>query len=126
MNTDEFDGSNKLTEAITGCAINVSNALGSGFLEKVYENALCVELHARGLSFEQQKPLDVIYRGVIVGEYKADIFVENSIVVELKVAKAIDEIHKAQMINYLKTTGMRVGLILNFGTPRLGLKRMVL
>src|SRR5262245_9795979 len=123
MNTDNPD---VITEMIIGCAIKVSNTLGVGFLEKVYENALCVELARAGLGVEQQKGVKVVYEVVIVGDFGADIIVNGLVILELKVARVIDEIHQAQLLNYLKATGIRVGLILNFGTPRLGIKRMVL
>ena len=118
---------NETTERIIGCAYTVQNVLGVGFLEKVYENALAHELRKAGdLRVEQQKPLRVVYDGIVVGEYAADLVVGDSVIVELKAAKAIDEIHEAQMLNYLKATGVKVGLILNFGTPTLGIKRMIL
>ena len=117
---------NETTERIIGCAYTVQNVLGVGFLEKVYENALAHELRKAGLRVEQQKPLRVLYDGVVVGEYAADLVVDESVIVELKAAKAIDEIHEAQMLNYLKAAGVKIGLILNFGTPRLGIKRMIL
>lgn len=120
MNTD------RITEAIIGGAYKVSNTLGVGFLEKVYENSMVVELRKIGLSVEQQVQIKVFYEGVEVGIYVADLLVENSVIVELKAAKAIDEIHQAQLLNYLKATGYKTGLILNFGTPRIGIKRMVL
>jgi GxxExxY protein len=126
MNTDKWGDCDPLTRRIIGCAMTVSNALGSGFLEKVYENALVVELRTNGLATEQQKPLDIYYRDILVGEYFADIVVEDSIILELKAAKAIDEIHQAQLLNYLKMTGFHHGLLLNFGTPKLGIKRMAL
>ncbi|HEY3134865.1 MAG TPA: GxxExxY protein [Blastocatellia bacterium] len=118
--------SEELTEKIIGCAMKVSNTLGVGYLEKVYENALVVELARSGLVVEQQKPVKVIYEGVIVGDFAADIIVNGSVILELKAAKMIDEIHKAQLLNYLRATDHKVGLILNFGTSRLGIKRMVL
>ncbi len=120
MNTD------KITENIIGCAYAVSNELGAGFLEKVYENALLIELVKQGLHVEKQKPVAVTYSGQIVGEYIADLVVEESVIVELKAVKALDNVHQAQLLNYLKATGMNTGLLLNFGTPRLGIKRMVL
>ena len=126
MNTDKWGDCDPLTRRIIDCAMTVSNALESGFLEKVYENALVVELRTNGLATEQQKPLDIYYRDILVGEYFADIVVEDSIILELKAAKAIDEIHQAQLLNYLKMTGFHRGLLLNFGTPRLGIKRMAL
>ena len=124
MNTDKM--TEDVTERIIGCAIKVSNTLGVGFLEKVYKNALVVELARAGLLVEQQKPIQVSYEGVIVGEFGADIIVNGFVILELKAAKIIDPVHQAQLLNYLKATGLKVGLILNFGTPRLGIKRMVL
>jgi len=115
----------KLTEAIIGSAFKVSNTLGIGFLEKVYENALVIELQTSGLKCVQQHPIPVSYRGINVGEYYADILVEGEVILEIKAAKVIDESHQAQLINYLKATGIHRGLILNFGTPKLGYKRMV-
>lgn len=117
---------NELTQTIIGCAMVVSNKLGVGFLEKVYENALVIELKRAGLQVEQQKPTPVMYDDVLVGDYFADVVVNGEVILELKASKAIDEIHQAQLLNYLKATGLRVGLILNFGTPKLGIKRMVL
>ena len=121
MNEDR----DKLTEAIIGCAFKVSNTLGSGFLEKVYENALAIEMTTSGLKCEQQKPIPVTYQGFSVGDYYADILVEGQVILEIKAAKAIDDRHQAQLINYLKATGIHRGLILNFGTTKLGYKRMV-
>lgn len=115
----------QITEKIIGSALKVSNTLGIGFLEKVYENALVVELRRSKILFEQQKMLTVHYEGETVGEYIADLIVEKEIIIELKAAKAIDNIHQAQLINYLRATGLHIGLILNFGTPRLGIKRLV-
>ena len=120
MNTD------LTTEKIIGCGMKVSNTLGIGFLERVYENALALELRRAGLRVEQQKCISVLYEGVVVGDYAADLIVDGSVLVELKAAKVIDRAHEAQILNYLRATGMKVGLILNFGTSRLGIKRMVL
>jgi GxxExxY protein len=119
------DEKDKLTETIIGCAFKVSNTLGCGFLEKVYENALAIELTNSGLKSEQQKPISVAYQGFPVGEYYADILVDGQVILEIKAAKAIEDIHQAQLINYLKATGIHKGLILNFGTVKLGCKRMV-
>ena len=106
-------------QALTGTILNafytVYNALGYGFLEKVYENALAYELRRRGLYVEPQQQLNVYYDGVIVGEYFADLLVEHIVVLELKAADAIDESHTAQLINYLKATKCEVGFVLNFG-----------
>ena len=124
--TDEFAVENQWTEMTIGCAMRVSRELGVGFLEKVYENALCVELSRADVLFERQKPLQIFYRGVCVGDYIADLVVGNCVIIELKSAPSIEEFHKAQLLNYLRATNSRVGLILNFGTSRLGIKRMVL
>jgi GxxExxY protein len=122
MDTEEING---ITQTIIGCAIKVSRTLGPGFLEKVYENALVFELRRSRLYVEQQKALDVFYEGIIVGQYFADLVVEETVLVELKAAKAIDETHQAQVLNYLKTTRLPLGLILNFGTAKLGIKRLI-
>ena len=114
-----------ISEKVLDCAFEVSNRLGVGFLESVYENALCVELSNKGLSYLQQKPLKVIYKGAVVGNFITDIIVERKLLLELKVAVELNNSHKAQVINYLKATGISVGLLLNFGTPKLGVKRIV-
>lgn len=111
---------------IFAAAIQVWKTLGYGFLEKVYENALAIELRGRGMVCEQQKPLKVHYSGYIVGDYMADIVVDGKIILELKSARAIDDAHIAQTLNYLKATGLRLGLILNFGPERMESKRMIL
>ena len=119
----EVDG---ITEKIIGCAFTVSNTLGAGFLEKVYENALGHELRKSGLHILQQYSMEVKYDGVVVGEYVADVLVEDAVLVELKAVKALDEIHMAQCINYLRATGLHVCLLLNLGKPKLEIKRLVL
>ena len=115
-----------LLEKIIGGAFNVSNALGAGFLEKVYENALAHELRKAGLDVLQQCPIDVLYDDVIVGEFVADLLVESQIIGELKAVKSFVNAHMAQCLNYLKATGMPLCLLLNFGTPRVEVKRIVL
>ena len=107
--------SDALTEQIIGCAFEVHKILGSGFLEKVYENALVEELKSRGLKTESQKPITVSYKDKIVGEYCADIIVEESVVLELKAQEKINDIHELQLKNYLKATGVQLGLLINFG-----------
>jgi len=121
-----FSELNPITEKIIGCAFTVSNTLGAGFLEKVYENALLHELQKAGLQVAQQHPIQVWYDGVVVGEYFADLLVQQSVVVEIKAVRTIDDAHWAQCINYLKATGLRLGLLLNFGKPRLEIKRIAL
>ena len=115
----------ELTHSIIGCAYAVSNGLGVGYLERVYENALAHELQKAGLRVDQQAPIKVIYDGVSVGEYVADLVVEDQVILELKHAKAIDDTHLAQCLNYLKATGKELGLLINFGTPKAQIKRVV-
>lgn len=115
----------KISKAVIGCAINVSRALGHGFLERVYEAALAIELEIAGLSFERQKAITVEYRGRRVGEYCCDFLVDDRLIVELKALAALAREHEAQMMNYLKATGLTVGLLLNFGRPTLGIRRIV-
>ena len=115
----------RITEKIIGCAQRVSNVLGCGFLEKVYENALALELCKAGLDTHQQRDAEVHYDGQVVGRYTADLFVENSVIVEIKAVSGLDEIHRAQCLNYLKATGSSVCLLINFGKPRLEIKRIV-
>lgn len=116
---------NVISEKIIKGAFRVLNTLGSGFLEKVYENALAIELREMGLFVEQQKPLNVYYREHIVGQYFADLFVEHEIPVELKVVKAFDDSHKSQLLNELCATHCKLGLLLNFAKPILEIKRQV-
>jgi len=120
------DRVNMLSKRIIGCALTVLHALGTGFLEKVYENALLHELRKAGLVVSRQHRMVVRYDGVVVGDYAVDLLVEHIVLVELKVARVIDEIHRAQCLNYLKATGLHLCLLLNFGNPRLEIKRIVL
>jgi len=117
---------NEITYAINGAVFEVNRVLGPGFLEKVYENALLVELKSRGLKAENQVPIKVFYKDNTVGEYFADILVEKNVLVELKTVEKIDRIHEAQLLNYLKATGIQVGLLVNFKHPKAEIKRMVL
>jgi GxxExxY protein len=126
MNTDERRLKlDRTTEQIIGCAYTVSNSLGCGFLEKVYENALAHELRKTGLSVQQQHPIVVHYDGVVVGDFAADLLVDGQVLVELKAVKALDEIHAAQAMNYLQATGLGVCLLINFGKPRIQIRRIV-
>jgi GxxExxY protein len=120
------DRVNLLSNRIIGCALRVLRALGTGFLQKVYENALVHELRKSGFTVSQQHSMVVRYDGIVVGEYAVDLLVEHIVLVELKVAKAIDETHRAQCLNYLNATGLHLCLLLNFGKPRLEIKRIVL
>jgi GxxExxY protein len=111
-----FEGKHsELTEKIIGAFFRVYNQLGYGFAEKVYENALAIELRKQGLLVEQQKPISVYYDCLLVGEYFADIIVENVVILELKAVRQLVNDHVSQLINYLKATPIEVGLLLNFG-----------
>ncbi|BFG69781.1 GxxExxY protein [Sediminibacterium sp. KACHI17] len=108
-----------LTNKIIRCFYTVYNQLGFGFLEKVYEKSLLIELRKEGLSATRQTQLKVFYNQIEVGDYFADIIVENEVIIEVKTAEGLIEIHEAQLINYLKATNIEVGLLLNFGkTPQ--------
>jgi GxxExxY protein len=104
-----------ITELIIKAFYNVYNSLGYGFLEKVYENAMMIELRKLGLNVQRQVPIKVFYEEQLVGEYFADIIVEENIIVELKAAENLCEAHEFQLINYLKATELEIGLLLNFG-----------
>jgi GxxExxY protein len=116
---------NQLTEKIIACAYKVSNTLGSGFLEKIYENALAHELRKADLHVDQQYPVQVIYDGIIVGNYYADLLINHEIVLELKTVDAFTDIHLAQCLNYLKATGLHLCLLINFHHPKVQVKRIV-
>ncbi len=113
-----------ITEKIIKAAYDVYNTLGYGFLEKVYENALAIELKEIGMPSEQQKQIKVYYKKIIVGDYIADLVVENKVIVEVKAVQAIEKIHEVQLVNYLKATDIDVGLLVNFG-PEIQIKRKI-
>jgi GxxExxY protein len=123
MHADDIEV-NRLSERIIGCAFQVLNTLGAGFLEKVYENALAHELRKSGLLVAQQQGITVTYDGIVVGEYNVDILVEGTIIIELKAINALDNAHTAQCLNYLKATGLHLCLLLNFGKSRLEIQRI--
>jgi GxxExxY protein len=114
-----------LTGRIISCAIEVPKALGPGFLESVYETALLLELRHAGLQVEQQKILPITYRNVIIGEHRLDLLVENKIIVELKATSALEDIHFAIVRSYLKASRLEHGLLLNFATMPLTVKRVI-
>ena len=116
---------NAISEQIIGAAFRVSNTLGNGFVEKVYENALAIELRGAGLNVEQQKPLRVLYNDAVVGAFACDMLVEGCVMIELKAATALDEVHLAQCLNYLKGSGLQLCLLLNFGRPKLEVRRVI-
>jgi len=105
----------ELTEQIINCAFEVHKILGIGFLEKVYENSMLEELKSRGLKAESQRGITVKYKDTVVGDYFADVVVEDIIIVELKALDKLNDIHELQIKNYLKATGIEVGLLINFG-----------
>ena len=115
----------QISEKVIGCIHQVSNVLGAGFLEKVYENALVVELRQLGFQVAQQHKIEVRYKDVLVGDFVADILIENCIIIEVKAVKALDDIHAAQCMNYLRATGLQVCLLVNFGIPRAAVRRIV-
>ena len=116
----------EITYKINGAIFEVNRTLGAGFLEKVYENALLIELKERGLNAENQIPINVEYKDQKVGEYFADIVVENQIIIEIKAITSLGKVHEAQILNYLKATGMKIGLLVNFTHPKAEIKRFIL
>lgn len=126
MNAEKADfyKHKELTEQVICCFYSVYNVLGYGFLEKVYENALLIELERRGISAAAQTPIQVRYAGQVVGDYVADIVVENTLLLEIKAAKNLLAEHEAQLLNYLKATDKEVGLLLNFG-PKPEVRRKI-
>ena len=115
----------ELTHQIIDAAYRVHKVLGYGFLEKVYQNALMIELRKTGLQAECERPLKILYESEVVGDYICDIVVEDKVILELKAVKEINDIHEIQLVNYLKGTGIEVGLLINFG-PSVQVKRKVL
>jgi GxxExxY protein len=122
MHPDEL---NRITQKIIGCAYTVSNVLGVGFLEKVYENALDHELRKAGLRLKQQYYLQILYDSIVVGEYFVDLIVEECVLVELKAVKNLDDGNFAQCMSYLKASCLKVCLLINFGHPRVEIKGIV-
>lgn len=115
----------ELSYEIINAAMQVHNALGPGFTEKVYEEALCLELQNKGLSFDRQRKVDVRYRDMKVGEYYPDIVVDGKVLLELKAVSEHNSVFDAQVYSYLKATGLRLGILINFGTRKLSYKRIV-
>jgi GxxExxY protein len=116
---------NDITYIINGAVFEVNKVLGHGFLEKVYENALMIELKQRGLTVENQVPITVRYKGEVVGEYVADLLVEGRVIIELKTVDKIEKLHEAQLMHYLKATNMPIGLLVNFKHPKAEIKRII-
>ncbi len=126
MNTPLDEKTEKLTERIIGSAFEVLNELGHGFPETIYQKALAYELGRNGISVEQQVSFQVLYKGIQVGNYFADIVVEESAVIELKVVEKLIPAHVGQVLNYLRASGLGVGLLLNFAKPKLEFRRVLL
>jgi GxxExxY protein len=119
---DKMMDINKLTETIIRCAYQVHKTLGSGFLEKVYENALRIEMELAGLKAQQQTPVPVYYRDHLVGEYFVDLLVEDRVILEIKAVQQLAKEHEVQLVHYLTATGIEDGLLINFG-PSVEVKR---
>jgi GxxExxY protein len=115
----------EITEKVIGCAYEVANALGSGFVEKVYENALFHQLRKSSLCVVQQHQMNVFYDNVLVGEFFADLLVEDKVLIELKAVRQLDDVHTAQVMNYLKASGLPICLLMNFGRPKVEIRRFV-
>ncbi|MFA5795110.1 MAG: GxxExxY protein [Candidatus Brocadiia bacterium] len=118
----EFD---ELSKKIIGAGIEVHKKLGPGFLESIYQAALPIELAKRGLPVVEQKEIKIYYDGKEIGVHRLDLIVDNQVIVELKAVKEFDESHTAQLLSYLKATGLKIGLLLNFAKPVLDIKRIV-
>jgi GxxExxY protein len=118
----------QLTEKIIGRAIEVHKQLGPGLLESAYEAALCIELEDAGLKYKRQLPFPVIYKGRNIGEYRPDLIIEEKVIIEIKSVERMDPVFEAQLLTYLRITGIHIGLLINFNTHLLkdGIKRMVL
>jgi len=114
-----------ITEHILAASFEVMHEIGHGFLESVYERSLLIALQSRGLTVKSQVPIEVMFRKHIVGQFFADLLVENKVIVELKAAKSLAPEHQAQVINYLNATGIEVGLLINFGAPKMDYHRLV-
>jgi GxxExxY protein len=119
---------NKITEKIIGCAIEVHRNLGPGLLESIYESALCYEFDENNIEYARQFSVPVIYKGHVLGEYRLDVLVENEVIVELKAVDRIEPVFEAQLLSYLRVTGKKLGLLINFNVPVLkkGIKRVIL
>ena len=128
MNTEPDEELDRLAHEVIGAAIEVHRILGPGFLESMYEEALCVELKLRGIPFQRQVPVPVSYKGVAIGQSRLDLLVREKLIVEIKTVEALAPIHTAQAISYLKATGHQLAILINFNAAVLkdGIKRIVL
>jgi GxxExxY protein len=127
MKTEPDEELDKLAHEVIGAAIDVHRALGPGYLESIYEQAMCVELKLRGISFQQQVPVPITHKGVAIGLHRLDLLVEGKLIVEIKTVKSLASIQSAQAISYLKATGHNLALLINFNSTvlREGIKRIV-
>jgi len=116
----------EITDKIIKCAIEVHKNLGPGFLENIYESALIYEMKQQGLKVENQKVISILYKGTIIGEHRLDLLVEDKVIVENKTVKEFNDIHKAQILSYLRATGKRIGLLINFAKTKIDIKRIIL
>ncbi len=116
----------EITDKIIKCAIEVHKTLGPGFLENIYESALIYEMKQQGLKVENQKVISILYKGTIIGEHRLDLLVEDEVIVENKTVKEFNDIHKAQILSYLRATGKRIGLLINFAKTKVDIKRIIL
>jgi GxxExxY protein len=123
-----LDDINQLTEKIIGCAIEVHRTLGPGLLEATYEEALCIEFSDAGMKFQRQMPFPIIYKGKNLGQYRLDLLVDEQVIIEIKSVERFDSVFEAQILTYLKVTGKRIGLLINFNSRLLrdGIKRFAL
>ena len=123
-----MDEINQLTERIIGCAIEVHRNLGPGLLESTYDEALCIEFDQSGINYQRQLPFPILYKGKTIGEYRLDLLVQDAVIVEIKSVNRIDSVFEAQVLTYLKATGKKVGLLINFNSRLLheGIKRFIL
>jgi GxxExxY protein len=123
-----MDDINQLTEKIIGCAIEVHRVLGPGLLESVYEEALAVELDSAKLSYRRQAPIPILYKGRVVGDFRLDLLVNDAVIVEIKSVARFDPIYEAQVLTYLRATGKKIGLLINFNSRLVhdGIKRFIL
>ena len=128
MITASMDELNAITEKIIGCAIEVHRNLGPGLLESVYDKALCYEIGANGIEYQNQVIIPIVYKGITLGEHRIDLIVENKVIVELKAVDRIDPVFRAQVLSYLKMTNKQLGLLINFNVPYLrdGIQRIIL
>lgn len=124
----DLESLNEITEKIIGCAIEVHRNLGPGLLESIYEKTICYELSENNLSFKQQVEIPILYKGLSLGNYRLDLLIEDSIIVELKAVDRIEAVFEAQLLTYLKITNKQLGLLINFNQPLLknGIKRIIL